>query len=124
MPPTPRHKLGHDDCNGLIRLALCGDFLDILYERLQQQAVGGVKNDQTRPTPPDVPLLAYYLPCFWIDGDVYGGDVVGKRTRIAQRLECPPMHAAQRQNDAMADDARWRAIMLERQVGRQIAIVM
>ena len=102
-----------------------GQPLDVPQQRLQEQPVGRIQDHQPDPVAPGLPLGLDLVGLGRVHRHVDGRDVVRQRPRVAQRLQRPLVHAADRQDHPVArGDARLRLIVVERQMGRQVLVVM
>ena len=118
-----RHELRHHDRDHLVGLAARRDLLDVADDRLDQQPVGRAQHHEPHARAPQAPLLLDRRGLLRVGRDVDGRHVVGQRPRVAQPRHRPAVHAADRQDHAVAVDARRRAEVVERELPREHQVV-
>ncbi len=123
VPGAVRHELRHHDRQDLVALALRRDLLDVVEQRLEQQAVRRIEHDQAHAVAPALPLLSDVGRAFRVVRDVDRGHVVRERARVAQGGQRAAVHAAHRDQDPVAVDPRRRPVVVERQARAQVAVV-
>ena len=119
VQPAPGDELRHHDGDGLVRLTLGRELIDVLQQRFQEEAIGRIENHEPHALAPDFPLMPHPLCCFRIDRYVHRGYVLGEHLRIPKRCQCSLMHRADRQNDPMPRHRRGLSEILQGEILRE-----
>ena len=95
-------------------------FFDVVEQRLQEQAVGRLQDHQAHAVAPQAPLLPATWRAFSASIDTCTAVMSWERAqRVAQRDHRAAVHAADGQDHAVAQHARRRAVVLEREAPAQ-----
>ena len=122
-PPVLGHELGHHDRDRFVGLAQGIDLIDIGQQRLDQQPVGRIQDNQPHAFTPGLPPVLHLLSFGLIKRNIHGRHVIRKRPGIGKGCERAAMHAADRQDDPVTTHARRRTVILQRQLAGQMLVV-
>lgn len=121
LPQLAGHELrqNHGDVCGPI-LAL--DLLDVVEQRFQQRAIGGLEHGERNPLPPTVPLSTQNVGTGRIQLHVHGADIAGEGASVPERLHDGALDTTDgHQNDVTTH--RLRRPIPEGQLKRHLVIV-
>ena len=113
-PPVLRHKMGHNDGDDFVGLAMSINRLDVAQQRLDQQPVGRIEHHQPDAFTPCFPLALHFFGLGGVETHVHNGDIGRERPGVGERGERTPVHAADRHDDPVAPHACRSAKRIQR----------
>ena len=123
IEPALGNELRNHDRDDLVRLPGERQLSDVAQQGLVHEPVRRLEHDQPDPFAPGLPALLQSFSLDRINGHVHGRYVAGQQLGVMKPCKCALVHAADRQDDAVTLRRRRRIKVIEREPGRQVAVM-